>query len=154
MCHIQPRARDSRARNADPAAPGPTPSTPRSRTVVYFAQERHPIPSYVYLQRRLSTAGTRRRFFAHFPVWETTPSRNYSHETRGLSCGRIDGVEAVRSHEDAIAATTSSSTSTSTHGVRTMKSTKSSQDSVMTPARRVAVSTRSETPQNWTRDLV
>ena len=31
-----------------------------------------------------------------------------SHAARRLSCGRIDGVEAVRSHEDAIAATTSS----------------------------------------------
>ena len=28
--------------------------------------------------------------------------------TKRLSCGRIDGVEAVRSHENAIAATTSS----------------------------------------------
>ena len=31
-----------------------------------------------------------------------------SHEARRLSCGRIDGVEAVRHRVDAIAATTSS----------------------------------------------
>ena len=31
----------------------------------------------------------------------------YIHETRGLLCGHIDGVEAMWSHEDAIAATTS-----------------------------------------------
>ena len=44
----------------------------------------------------------------------TAPSRNdreLSHEARGRSGGRVDDVEAVQSHEDAIAATTSSSSS-------------------------------------------
>ena len=51
------------------------------------------------------------------PCVGTAPSRNdreLSHEARGRSGGRVDDVEAVRSHEDAIAATTSGSSSFST----------------------------------------
>ena len=47
----------------------------------------------------------------------TAPSRNdreLSHEARGRSGGRVDDVEAVQSHEDTIAATTSGSSSFST----------------------------------------
>ena len=41
-------------------------------------------------------------YLRYAPCVARTPSRNHR-----LSCGRIDGVEAVSSHEDAIDATTS-----------------------------------------------
>ena len=44
-------------------------------------------------------------------MWERHRHETASDETCGLSRGRIDGVEAVQSHEDAIFTTTSSSSS-------------------------------------------
>ena len=49
-----------------------------------------------------------RRRTALAPVWKDTVAKlsSFTHETRGLSDGHVDGVEAVRHRVDAVAATT------------------------------------------------